>query len=271
MNVKKIFLLLCGVIPALFFNPLILQASNYSQSLNTNNVENINTVNGTFSSLIEDNIKDSFSSLTEDTKEFSLLDEQSMSYGYLDGQVEDVPNMPKEIDENKQVQNADDKSSNKANEETNPSKQGQTETKHNSGSRGGIFREGRKAGAINMSSEERYWLGKLIEAESADEPYQGKLAVANIIANRVIDGEFGHSVDDVIRAKNQFSPWQDGAIYRRTASEDTQRAIAEVFDNGVRVLPDNAFFFVSQEVHGMWITDTRTFITQIGTHKFYEK
>lgn len=268
MNTKKIFLLLCGVIPALFFNSLILQASNYSQSSNINTVQNMNTT------------KDTFSSLTEDTKEFSLLDEQSATFDYLEGQVKDVPPMPKEIDENKQVQNADDKSSNKAKEETSPSDQGQPQRKNIAVSRGGSIpkespkespKPSPKQGAIGMSSEERYWLEKLIEAEAADEPYQGKLAVANIIANRVKDGEYGHSVDAVIRAKNQFSPWKDGAIYRRTASGDTKKAVVEVFDNGVRVLPSNAFFFVSKEVKGMWITDTRPYITSIGSHKFYGK
>lgn len=266
MNTKKIFLLLCGVIPALFFNSLILQASNYSQSSNINTVQAMNTT------------KDTFSSLTEDTKEFSLLDEQSATFDYLEGQVKDVPPVPKEIDENKQVQNADDKSSNEAKEETTPkeetnsSDQGQPKRKNIAVSRGGsIPKESPKQGAISMSSDERYWLEKLIEAEAADEPYQGKMAVANVIANRVIDGEYGHSVDAVIRAKNQFSPWKDGAIYRRTASEDTKRAVTEVFDNGVRVLPNNAFFFVSKEVTGMWITDTRPFITLIGSTKFYGK
>lgn len=266
MNIKKIFLLLCGVIPALFLNSLMLQASNYSQSSNINIIKTSNTT------------KDTFSSLTEDTKEFSLLDEKSATFDYLEGQVKDTPKVTKEIDENKQVQNADDKSSNKAKEEITPkeettsSNKGQPKQKDIEVSRGrSITKESPRKGAINMSSEERYWLEKLIEAEVADEPYESKMAVATVIANRVLDGEYGNTVNSVIRAKNQFSPWQDGSIYKRTASEDTKRAIVEVFDNGVRSLPDNAFFFVSKEVTGMWITDTRPFIQTIGNTKFYGK
>src|SRR5690606_618018 len=90
------------------------------------------------------------------------------------------------------------------------------------------------ASAIAMSADERYWLEKLVEAESAGESFEGKVAVASVIANRVELKEFPNTVMGVIKAPKQFSPFMDGSIHRRTPSADTLKAVALVFDQGQR-------------------------------------
>lgn len=126
--------------------------------------------------------------------------------------------------------------------------------------------------AITMSEDERFWLEKLVEAESADEPYEGKVAVATIIANRVAMPEFPNTVMGVIRAPKQFSPFMDGSIERRTPSPDTKRAVAQVFDQGVRNLPADAGFFCTTEIASRsWIGQTKPFLKAIGNHSFFLK
>jgi len=42
------------------------------------------------------------------------------------------------------------------------------------------------------------------------ESYEGKLAVANVVLNRVRSSQYGNSITDVIYARNQFSGVSDG-------------------------------------------------------------
>ncbi len=148
-------------------------------------------------------------------------------------------------------------------------------------SRGGTILSPKKYNSISMSSEERYWLEKLIEAESADEPYIGKVAVATTIANRIKNDEFPNTVMEVIKQTlpqsnyHQYSPWDDGSIYERTPSIESRKAVTQVFDDGIRNLPDDAVYFYAPEYSPKnWIQETRKQITTIGGHIFcstYEK
>lgn len=133
-----------------------------------------------------------------------------------------------------------------------------------------------KGKAISMTEEEREWLEKLVEAEAGGEPYLGKLAVATVIANRVESPSFPDSVMGVIKANNgkrhQFQPWDDGRIYEVTPSEETKKAIKEVFDDGVRVLPEDVVYFAVVEVaFEDWMGKTREHIVNIGNHAFFSE
>lgn len=145
-------------------------------------------------------------------------------------------------------------------------------------SRGGDISTYKLDNIIEMSSEERQWLEKLVEAESADEPYEGKLAVSTTIANRIRDAEFPDNIMGVIKQNlpesqyHQYSPWDDGSIYERTPSLETKKAIIEVFDNGIRVLPsDTVYFYAPKYSPHNWIQDTRKEIVTIGGHIFCSK
>lgn len=123
--------------------------------------------------------------------------------------------------------------------------------------------------SIELTDDERYWLEKLVEAESADEPYDGKLAVANIIVNRLKSDLFPNNINDIITAPKQFQPFENGAIYERVASPDSISAVNEVFDNGIRVIPNDVFYFMSDTISGNWIDNTREFYKKIGSHLFF--
>nr|WP_052268951.1 cell wall hydrolase [Jeotgalibacillus malaysiensis] len=128
------------------------------------------------------------------------------------------------------------------------------------------------ATALSMTAEERLWLERLVEAESGGEPYEGRLAVATIIANRVEMPEFPGTVMEVITAPKQFSPFIDGSVHNKVPSPETKRAVAEVFDKGIRTLPADAAYFCTTEIAPRsWIGQTRPFITAIGNHSFYLK
>jgi len=130
--------------------------------------------------------------------------------------------------------------------------------------------------SISMTHEEREWLEKLVQAEAGGEPYEGKIAVATVIANRVESTSFPNTVMGVIKANNgkfhQFSPWDDGSIYKVTPSEETKQAVHQVFDKGVRNLPEEATYFAMSNIaFDNWIGKTRKFITSIGNHSFFSQ
>ena len=64
---------------------------------------------------------------------------------------------------------------------------------------------------INKSytDDDVFWLGRIIEAESAGEPISGKTAVGNVVLNRVKSDDFPNTIYGVIFDRNygiQFQP-----------------------------------------------------------------
>ncbi len=64
---------------------------------------------------------------------------------------------------------------------------------------------------MSASNEELLILATVIDWEAGWESYEGKLAVANVVLNRVRSGAYGDSITSVVYARNQFSGVSDGA------------------------------------------------------------
>ncbi len=64
---------------------------------------------------------------------------------------------------------------------------------------------------MSVSNEELLILSTIIDWEAGWESYEGKLAVANVVLNRVKSGAFGNSITAVVYAPYQFSGVTDGA------------------------------------------------------------
>ena len=65
---------------------------------------------------------------------------------------------------------------------------------------------------MNFTDEELYLLSVVIAMEALYEPYEGKLMVANVIINRILYGEWGHTLYDVVHAPGQFTGANSGRI-----------------------------------------------------------
>ncbi len=66
----------------------------------------------------------------------------------------------------------------------------------------------------NVSAEDAYLLACVVCAEAGYESYEGKLAVANVVLNRLNGGYYGNTIYDVVYAKGQFSVVNNGALNR---------------------------------------------------------
>ena len=64
---------------------------------------------------------------------------------------------------------------------------------------------------MSVSNEELLILSTIIDWEAGWESYEGKLAVANVVLNRVKSGAYGNSITAVVYAPYQFSGVTDGA------------------------------------------------------------
>lgn len=136
-------------------------------------------------------------------------------------------------------------------------------------------------GALNGTAASRgstldrdslYWLARIVYAEAGSEPYDGQVAVANVILNRVRSNQFADTVYGVIfeyyKGIPQFSPVADGTIYNTPSKTATQAA--QDAANGYAPVGDALYFFNPSKAAGSWIVNTRTYVTTIGGHAFYK-
>jgi len=115
-----------------------------------------------------------------------------------------------------------------------------------------------------------YWLARIIYAESRGEPFQGKLAVGNVILNRVKSPAFPNSIYDVIfDHKNgvQFTPTKNGSIYKEPDAECIRAA--KMCLEGENVVGKSLYFFNPRTASSSWIKNHRKYIVKIGNHAFY--
>ena len=71
----------------------------------------------------------------------------------------------------------------------------------------------------NVSSKDVDLMAKVVYAESNAEPYEGKVAVASVILNRLKSNQFPKSIEGVIKQKYAFSCVVDGTV---NVSPDTR-------------------------------------------------
>ena len=66
--------------------------------------------------------------------------------------------------------------------------------------------------ASAVSAEDLELLASIIYCEANGEPYIGKVAVGNVVLNRVKSSRYPNTIRDVIYAKGQFSPVKNGSM-----------------------------------------------------------
>ncbi len=120
------------------------------------------------------------------------------------------------------------------------------------------------------TGDELYWLSRIISAESRGEPLEGKIAVGNVVLNRVKSPEFPDTIYGVIfddRWGGQFEPVRNGTIHQ-TPTEESILA-AKLCLNGANVIGDSLYFLAPALAQNFWIVKNREYIATIGCHDFY--
>ncbi len=92
-------------------------------------------------------------------------------------------------------------------------------------------------------------LAAIIDCEAGGQTYEGRVAVGNVIMNRILDPRFQTTIYDVVYGPGQFSPVKNGMLARRLAQgarESCVQAAKDVLE-GVWVIPKEYLYFCTPE------------------------
>ncbi|RCX20536.1 N-acetylmuramoyl-L-alanine amidase [Fontibacillus phaseoli] len=121
-----------------------------------------------------------------------------------------------------------------------------------------------------LNEEELLLLQKIVMAEAEGEPYEGKVAVANVVLNRLRSANYPDTIKDVIYQKSQFSPVRNGRLKKVKPSKDTIHAVNEAL-NGRKEVSDDTYYFLSLKLaKDLTIARTKDKAHVIGNHTFYK-
>ncbi|MEK5252769.1 cell wall hydrolase [Paenibacillus sp. FSL F4-0125] len=121
-----------------------------------------------------------------------------------------------------------------------------------------------------VSEEELLLLQKIVMAEAEGEPYQGKVAVANVVLNRLRSANFPDTIYKVIYQKHQFSPVANGRLKRVKPNDDSIKAVNAAL-SGVKEVPDDTYFFLSLKLaEDLTVHHSQEYVKTIGNHTFYK-
>jgi N-acetylmuramoyl-L-alanine amidase len=120
------------------------------------------------------------------------------------------------------------------------------------------------------TKEEITLLEKIVMAEAYGEPFEGKVAVVNVILNRVNSPCYPDTIKEVVFQPGQFNPTWDGSLERvREVTMKTKIAVNKGL-LGYQVVPENTLFFLNKDIaNDFTIPNTRVFVEKIGNHSFY--
>lgn len=108
-------------------------------------------------------------------------------------------------------------------------------------------------------------LARLIQAEAANEPYVGKVAVGAVVLNRVQHASFPKTIPGVIFQPRAFQPVANGRIWL-PVEQESYRAARQALA-GWDPTHGALYFWNPAKSTSPWIW-TRTIITRIGRHVF---
>lgn len=113
-----------------------------------------------------------------------------------------------------------------------------------------------------ISAEELKLFANIIYCEAGSESYVGKVAVGNVIMNRVKSASQPNTITEVVYAKGQFSPVRNGSLQRALSSDKADAACYQAAIEalaGAQPVGDKLFFRRNNGRSGQ----------VIGNHVFY--
>ncbi|WP_037986138.1 cell wall hydrolase [Thalassobacillus devorans] len=118
---------------------------------------------------------------------------------------------------------------------------------------------------VTATEAEKDVLARLVEAEAKGESYEGKVAVAAVVLNRVDSNKFPDSIKEVIYDGYQFSPVLNGTI-NQPASEESKQAVNEAIAH--HGLGKGSLYFFNPDKADNAFLNQQEVTTIIGNHVF---
>ena len=119
---------------------------------------------------------------------------------------------------------------------------------------------------IDLTYENVYLLGQLIYSEAGVEPYEGQIAVGEVVLNRLYSSNEYSGIYDVIFKPGQFDVVTYGTIYNVPSEESILAGVHAILGE----TPTNgAIYFDDPRICTSWASKNRPYAIKIGNHQFY--
>ena len=118
-----------------------------------------------------------------------------------------------------------------------------------------------REGIDYISLDDFELMGKTVFAEAKTEAFEGQVAVAEVILNRVESENFPDTVEEVIKQDGAFSTWGNGSVEAAPLDDECLEAVQDAVNE--RIFPDSVVYFREGHFHSFG-----TPYTVIGHHYF---
>ncbi len=121
---------------------------------------------------------------------------------------------------------------------------------------------------IYVTQSDIHLMAQIVYAESNCEPFEGKVAVASVILNRLKYPEFPKTVEDVIKQKGAFSCVRNGSI-QVAPDENSYKAVFQAL-KGEDPTEQAVFFYNPRIATCQWMKNiNKKNVKTIGNHVFF--
>lgn len=125
----------------------------------------------------------------------------------------------------------------------------------------------KRALAVNSNTNDTQLLARAVNGEARGEPYEGQVAVAAVILNRVNHSSFPNTISGVIYQPGAFTAVDDGQINVPIAENSTVYKACSDAMNGWDPSGGAIYYFNPDTATNEWIW-SRPLIVKIGKHRF---
>lgn len=126
-------------------------------------------------------------------------------------------------------------------------------------------RGSRSRASLFRSNQDLDCLARTVHGEARGESFEGQVAVAAVVLNRVDSGKFGTTIPDVVFQRNAFTAVRDGQYYLQPNNTSYEAARAAL--NGWDPTDGAVYYWNPVTATSRWVR-TRTIIKTIGHHVF---
>ncbi|MBE7022261.1 MAG: spore cortex-lytic enzyme SleB [Ruminococcaceae bacterium] len=124
-----------------------------------------------------------------------------------------------------------------------------------------------RAYAASPSSNELQLLARCVNGEARGEPYEGQVAVAAVILNRVKHPSFPNTIAGVIYQPRAFTATVDGQINVPISTDSTVYRACRDAMNGWDPSNGAVYYYNPRKTTNRWIY-SREVVRVIGNHRF---
>ncbi|MEB1808824.1 MAG: cell wall hydrolase [Bacillaceae bacterium] len=119
---------------------------------------------------------------------------------------------------------------------------------------------------LNLTEAELDLLARIVRAEAQTEPFEGKVAVADVVLNRLESSQFPNTLREVIYQPRQFQPVSNGQV-NKPADQESIKAVQAALSDMRNIAQGSLFFYNPDIATSRWLDSRETTIV-IGQHVF---